>query len=214
MNHLSSVRWKVCGMRHAANMQEVARLAPDYMGFIFYEGSPRFVGKDFFIPDDFPAGVKRVGVFVNAAPGKMLRMVHKHRLDFVQLHGDEPVSVVQNLKAEGVKTIKVFRVDEQFNFSVTEAYRQSSDFFLFDTKGKHYGGNAVQFDWSLLQQYTGVVPFFLSGGISVQSLNDLRGLKHPQLHAIDMNSGVETEPGLKDVKKLNDLIESVSRLNI
>ena len=94
---------KVCGMRDPENIRAVAELRPDYMGFIFYEKSPRFVGTDFVVPA-LPVTVKLVGVFVNADLDHVVRMVTTHGLDFVQLHGHEPASMVAELRALGIRT--------------------------------------------------------------------------------------------------------------
>lgn len=205
--------WKVCGMRDAHNVRAVSRLQPDYMGFIFYEASPRFVGDSFRIPNDLPTNVKRVGVFVNEALDRVQQLVQKHQLDFVQLHGDESVAYAQELKRK-VGVIKVFRVDEVFDFSSTSNYESIVDFFLFDTKGKHYGGNALRFDWNLLGKYTGNTPFFLSGGISESNIQDLKNFHHKKFYGIDINSGVEVRPALKSVDKLKSLLKSLNEVRI
>ncbi len=203
------IKVKVCGMRDDKNVLEVGSLAPDYMGFIFYKDSPRYVGADFQIPSDLPISVKRVGVFVNESVEEVIRIVKKHRLDFVQLHGEESVEICQKLKDAGVSIIKVFRVDEEFDFSKTSTYSEIADYFLFDTKGKNYGGNAKKFNWQLLSSYNNQTPFFLSGGIDTESVSSILMLKDLNLHAIDVNSGVESAPGLKDVSKVSAIINSL-----
>ncbi len=214
MKEVNSIMCKVCGMREAINIVAVAEAQPQFMGFIFYKNSPRYVGDAFLIPENFPTNTKRVGVFVNEVPETLLDLVHKHRLDYVQLHGDETPAYVQNLKANGVAVIKVFRVDVDFDFEVTEKFEAVSDFFLFDTKGKQYGGNAIKFDWNLLQHYKGSVPFFLSGGISEDDVSLLKEYHHPQWYGIDVNSGVETAPGLKNSSKVKKLIKLLTESNL
>lgn len=201
-------------MRTAANIEAVTATQPQFMGFIFYKKSPRYVGELFQIPENFPVSIKRVGVFVNETSEIVLDRVQNHRLDFVQLHGDETPVYVKNLKASGVRIIKVFRVDADFDFSTTKEFEPLSDYFLFDTKGKQYGGNAIKFDWKLLQQYTGSVPFFLSGGISVDDIQVLTEFSHPQWFGVDVNSGVEIEPGLKDSLKVKNLIQLLAESNL
>lgn len=214
MSEVNSIVCKVCGMRAAANIEAVAATQPQFMGFIFYKNSPRYVGNQFLIPENFPISIKRVGVFVNETSEAILDLLQKHKLDFVQLHGDEAPAYVRNLKAKGVGIIKVFRVDADFDFSTTKEFEAVSDYFLFDTKGKQYGGNAIKFDWKLLQQYTGSVPFFLSGGISVDDIQALTEFKHPQWYGVDVNSGVEIEPGLKDSVKVKNLIQLLTESNL
>jgi phosphoribosylanthranilate isomerase len=205
-------RLKICGMRDAENIMQVAKLQPVYMGFIFYPKSPRYVGEDFQIPANFPATIRKVGVFVNETTDQILKQVHRLGLAYVQLHGDEPVEQVRSLHEKGVKVIKVFSVGDDFDFAVTRPYREVVDYFLFDTKGKYYGGNAQVFDWTMLKQYDQEVPFFLSGGIGPDNVENMTTLSGMNLHALDVNSGVESKPGLKDldkIEKLNRVIDLI-----
>lgn len=207
---LSGVKIKVCGMRDAENIREVAALHPDYMGFIFYEKSPRYVGSEFVIPDDVDSSINRVGVFVNHSKVFIEESVVRHQLNYVQLHGDEPVAFCEELKSKDIRVIKVFRVDEDFDFNSTKPFEDVSDFFLFDTKGKHYGGNAISFDWSLLKRYNQSVPFFLSGGIRLDNVRELKAVSSLNIHAIDINSGVEDQPGFKNITKISAIINQIS----
>lgn len=203
------VKLKTCGMRDSFNILEVGKLLPDYMGFIFYPPSPRYVGDDFQIPIDLNPAIHRVGVFVNEQAGRMIELCMKHNLSYIQLHGDEPVSVCEQLKHEGLKVIKVFRIGPDFDFSVTLPYKEIVDYFLFDTKGNHYGGNAQVFDWSILEQYDQEVPFFLSGGLSVENIQHIKRLKHMNLHALDLNSGVEDSPGVKNILLIKEVMNFI-----
>ncbi|HEX8060911.1 MAG TPA: phosphoribosylanthranilate isomerase [Cyclobacteriaceae bacterium] len=189
------IKLKICGMRDAANIKAVAELRPDYMGFIFYEKSPRFVGHEFKV-----SGVNAVGVFVNESTQKIL----EKGVEIVQLHGDEPASQVDELKGEGLSVIKAFSVDDNFDFTKTKNYK--ADYFLFDTKGKYYGGNAKTFNWKKLEEYDQRTPFFLSGGLNADNLKDLDILKGMNLHAIDLNSGVEDAPGIKNIEKIKSVM--------
>lgn len=206
------VKLKVCGMRDAENVLGVAALQPDYMGFIFYPKSPRFVGEDFQVPESFPTAIKKVGVFVNETAEKMLAIAHTLQLDYLQLHGNESVEVCATIKQAGIGVIKVFSVEDDFDFAVTKPYQSSVDFFLFDTKGKYYGGNAQVFDWTVLNRYDQQVPFFLSGGITPDNVTNIAALENMNLHALDVNSGVEIQPALKSIEKLNSFIAQVSIL--
>lgn len=196
---------KVCGMRDAENIRQVGALAPDFMGFIFYNGSPRYVGPDFAIPDSLPARIKRVGVFVNESTDEIIATVKKHRLDLVQLHGRESADQCRRLKATGVGVIKVFSVDDDTRFTETAEYREVVDYFLFDTKGKYFGGNARRFDWQVLTRYDQQVPFFLSGGISPENIAEVLSLGDLNIAAVDVNSGVELKPAWKDVEKIRNI---------
>jgi phosphoribosylanthranilate isomerase len=211
MSGHNHIKIKICGMRDARNIVEVGSLGPDYMGFIFYKDSPRYVGSDFQIPTELPTSVKKVGVFVNESLENILSAVKNHQLDFVQLHGDESVEVCQQLKDAEVGIVKVFRVGEELEFSKTSAYSEVADYFLFDTKGKSYGGNAKKFDWKLLNEYDNKIPFFLSGGIDSSSVEKILTLNDLNIHAIDVNSGVELSPGLKSIDKV---LEAISNLRL
>lgn len=192
-------------MRDAANILAVAGVGVDYLGFIFYGKSPRFVGEDFEPPVGIPASVKRVGVFVNAPTDVMLAATRRAGLNVVQLHGQEPVEQCLALRETGTSVIKVFSVDDTFNFRETVLYRDAVDYFLFDTKGRYHGGNGVTFDWKLLQRYDQTVPFFLSGGLDVESFRTLDMLAGMNLYGLDVNSGVEVSPALKDIEKVKNL---------
>lgn len=204
---------KICGMRDPANIAEVASLLPDYLGFIFYDQSPRWVGKNFRMPH-IPSSVKKAGVFVNEKPAVILHHVARHNLDFVQLHGHETPEACRVLKDLGVHVIKAFAVDADFDFKTVSSYVDTVRYFLFDTKGKHFGGNGVPFDWSLLQRYDQQVPFFLSGGISAARIAALGSIRHLPLHALDVNSGVEISPGLKDVNRIKDFKRITDSLHV
>lgn len=204
-----NLKLKICGMREPSNIMEVARLQPEYMGFIFYDKSPRCVPADFKIPAEFPTTVKRVGVFVDEDLEQVITRVHQHHLDFVQLHGNESVTFCEKLKEQSIGVIKVFSVEDEFDFNVTKTYSNVADYFLFDTKGKYHGGNGQAFDWNILQRYDQEPPFFLSGGLSVDNITNVNTLKNLNLHAIDVNSGLETAPGIKDVVKVEEFITNL-----
>lgn len=199
---------KVCGLRDAENLKEVAALNPDFVGFIFYDQSPRFVGDalDVDVVRALPRSIRKVGVFVNASPESIIRNVKKYDLQYVQLHGSETPDFCKNLKMRGINIIKAFRVDESFNFSMLNNYKNQCDFFLFDAKGDQPGGNGIAFDWSLLNKYDNDKPFFISGGIGLDNLADLEQIRHLKLYGIDVNSRVEVSPGVKDVEKIRELM--------
>lgn len=206
---MTDLKIKICGMRHPENIREVASLQPDYLGFIFYAPSPRFVGMDYVIPE-LPSPIKRVGVFVNETETVILDTIKKMKLDAVQLHGAESPELCAAIKSHGVEVIKSFSVDDTFDFAKTNPYEDAVDFVLFDTKGKYYGGNAVTFNWSVLERYNQKIPFFLSGGISVDNVSGIEKLMHMNLHALDINSGVEDAPALKNIQKIKQLKEQLS----
>jgi len=199
---------KVCGMRQQGNIEELVALKPNFIGFIFYEKSPRFVGEE--LSEEYvktiPKNIKKVGVFVNANPGYILDMVKKYDLQYAQLHGNEMPDICRSLRQKGVNIIKAFSIDEKFNFAMLNNYKSFCDLFLFDTKGIMPGGNGVPFDWKLLKKYDNEKPFFISGGIGLDNIEEIIALsKTLPVYGIDVNSVFETEPGVKDISKLKEL---------
>jgi len=200
-------------MREPDNIRKVAGLQPDFMGFIFYNESKRFAG-DSITPEllaELPAGIKKIGVFVNESTDLILATVQKYNLDLIQLHGHETPRQCRELQEAGLGVIKAFSVDDSFAFESMLLYERHIDYFLFDTRGKHYGGNGVTFDWELLKGYLSDKPYFLSGGLTLENLQteDFEKLK-PKPFAVDVNSGFEQEPGLKKVDDLKLLLEQLS----
>jgi len=198
-------RWKVCGMKYKDNIKEILDLGPDYMGFIFYQKSPRYVNDISFIGDISFGNTKKVGVFVNESVSQIIEFRDKYKLDLVQLHGEEKAEDFEKLKEAGIKTIKVFRVIDELPLAELERFEGLTDFFLFDTKTEKYGGSGQIFDWKILDKYEFETPYFLSGGLDLESIKEIEIDRFPGLHAVDLNSKFEVEPGLKDIEKLKAL---------
>ncbi len=152
-------------------------------------------------------------MFVNAATEYMQQMGERYGLHALQLHGQESPEQCQALRQAGYTIIKVFSVgDEHFDFSTLQPYQASVDFFLFDTRGKQPGGNGFAFDWELLRNYPLDTPFLLSGGIGLDNMDQLKRINLLQLHALDVNSRFETEPGRKDTRRLHEFMTQLSGL--
>lgn len=199
---------KICGMRDRQNLAAVAALEPDLLGLIFYKHSPRFVGSDFQLSDALPSA-KRVGVFVNETVETIEALRTKHQLRWIQLHGQESLAMVQEGYRLGWSMIKAFSIDEEFDFASTLEFAPFCKYFLFDTKGAYPGGNGRAFDWALLKNYTGNVPFLLSGGLAVSALNALKMVHHHMLAGFDFNSGVELAPGIKSIELVGTVINEL-----
>lgn len=208
---MSTPQLKICGMLHPENIREVAALQPDYLGFIFFKGSKRYAGE--VLPEALaalPENIKRTGVFVNETLETVLSLVEKYQLNALQLHGVESPEYCSELKVRlskmtalaPVELIKAFGINEAFDFSRLNSYPDTVDYFLFDTQTPDHGGSGKQFDWQLLTKYTLDLPYFLSGGIGVESAEMLNSIVDHRLFAIDVNSKFEIEPGLKDLEKL------------
>lgn len=196
---------KVCGLRDPKNISALTSLGIDYMGFIFYDKSPRYMAE--ILPPSFmelvPEHLKKVGVFVNETAENMILLGKKFHLQCVQLHGSETPETCAKIKEAGFEVFKAFPVDEDFDFTATEPYLDITDFFLFDTKTVKHGGSGVQFDWDVLGKFKYDKPFFLSGGIGPADSSALMRFQHPNFYGIDINSKFETEPGIKDISELS-----------
>ncbi|MCX2719310.1 phosphoribosylanthranilate isomerase [Lentiprolixibacter aurantiacus] len=212
------MKLKICGMKE--NPQEVADLAPDYLGFIFWKPSTRFISQP---PAGLTDDIKRVGVFVDASIPYILAQVGQFKLSLVQLHGEESPEFCLALRKElstafgnntqKIELIKVFSVNDEFEFSGIVPYEEVCDYFLFDTKGKLPGGNGYAFNWELLRAYPLKKPYFLSGGIGLGEVPQLiRFMRSPEArycHALDVNSKFETAPGVKDIPGLKQFIKLI-----
>ncbi|MEZ4791941.1 MAG: phosphoribosylanthranilate isomerase [Gelidibacter sp.] len=227
------VRLKVCGMKYQENISVVAQLQPDYLGFIFYGKSSRFF--DGIIPK-LPESIKKVGVFVNATINEVVEKVATYNLQAVQLHGDESPEFCNELFCQferpekfgreplknsslngslsDVKIIKVFSINDDFNFDELKPYETICDYYLFDTKGKLPGGNGYTFNWETLKKYPSIKPYFLSGGIGLEEIVNIKKFLKTEAskycYSIDVNSKFEIEPGLKDVQKLKEFKNNVT----
>ncbi len=204
------LKLKICGMKQASNILEVATLQPDYMGFIFYNRSPRFISElSAELISYVPSSIRTTGVFVNEDLAIVKAYILKYKLKAVQLHGDESVEFCAAIKETGAEVIKAFGVGVGFDFKQVEAYLPVVDFLLFDTQTPAHGGSGKVFDWTLLSQYTFNKPYFLSGGIDLSHVATINAINDPRLYAIDVNSRFELEPGLKNVDKLKELIQQL-----
>ena len=277
---------KVCGMRDAQNIREVAALGVNLIGLIFYHKSPRYVKSissdagiipDYssLTPDPLPEGEGRnmldkqlkaeetkgetrnkqpvsaqlksmqskapfnkvttplslgegqggeaaipkfVGVFVDDMPQNIVTTVYNYHLSYVQLHGDESPVMIDNLRrtlvpdiVPQIKIIKAISVSSAEDLKRCEPYEAHVDLFLFDTKCKGYGGSGQKYDWSVLEAYTGQMPFLLSGGIGPDDADRLRDFHHPQCVGIDLNSKFETAPGMKDINLLQNFLHQLNK---
>ena len=207
---------KVCGMRDADNIRQVEALGIDWMGFIFWPKSSRYVAE---MPSYLPTKCKRVGVFVDASIGDVMTIAEQYQLDIIQLHGQESPSYITQLishlsRLRNVKIIKAFNIATAIDFEATKRYEDYVDYFLFDTKGKSVGGNGEKFDWSVLSSYKGQTPYLLSGGIGPDDAERLSSEFSPLYSkpcaGLDLNSRFESTPGYKNVDTLKAFIKELN----
>lgn len=205
---------KVCGMKYLDNIAELCNLSIDYIGMIFYSKSPRYIET---IPSiniqrlkdiTASANIQRIGVFVNEDIQYVLDKAKEYQLDYVQLHGNESPEYCKEIQKK-VAIIKAFSISSSNDFINIEQYSDCCEYFLFDTKTESYGGSGKKFNWSMLDKYTGIIPFFLSGGISLTDVEHVKAMIHPLLYGIDVNSRFEKEPGIKDIELLTQFLNKL-----
>lgn len=198
-------------MREAKNLAEVAARQPDYLGFIFYPKSARYVGDDWDtnIINQLPESIQRVGVFVNENIGFILSTCNKYGIKTVQLHGIETPQYCSRLQRKGYTVFKAFQVDDDTELKEIEAYKGKCDYFLYDTKSKGLGGSGRKFNWEKLNELNAAGPFLLSGGITSKDANHIKALKLSNLKGVDINSKFEISPALKNINLLDEFINEL-----
>lgn len=198
-------------MTDPQNVAEVSAYLPDYLGFIFYPRSLRYVGRN---PDPalfsmVPEGVEKTAVFVNEYYERMIEVIEKYGIRTVQLHGMESPETCKSLRLHGTTVIKVFPGDQLENYKLLRDYEGVADYFLFDTPVRSHGGSGRKFDWSRLEKYSPRKRFFLSGGISADDAEHVKVLDLKGLFAVDINSRFETVPGIKHPELVGGFINTL-----
>lgn len=205
------MKLKVCGLTKMDQIQELISMNVDFLGFIFYEKSPRFVLNHLSLEGISAINhQKKVGVFVNETIEKIVEISEKANLNFIQLHGDEDEDFTKRLRqslSEKVEIIKVIRVGNQKTEELKKNINHQPstiNYFLFDTDSKTFGGTGQTFDWQILNEIEIPKPYFLSGGISLENIHQLSTINQ-QPAVLDINSKFEIEPGIKDIEKIKTL---------
>ncbi|MGQ9619838.1 MAG: phosphoribosylanthranilate isomerase [Bacteroidales bacterium] len=210
------IKIKVCGLTDPVNTKKISGTGIDFAGFIFYPGSKRFVGKE---PDinlfrSVPKEIGKVGVFVNEEPEKVRDLSDTAGLDIVQLHGNENISYCMQIKSYGLQVIKAFRVWKEIDLKLVNTYSEVCDYYLFDSGSKSYGGSGIKFSWHILNGISLKRPFFLSGGIGLEDIQELKKIENRMFFAIDINSRFESVPGIKDAEKVKHFVEYIKNSGI
>ncbi|MEP6646313.1 MAG: phosphoribosylanthranilate isomerase [Saprospiraceae bacterium] len=201
---------KICGMKGPENIREVAGLQPDFMGFILYQESPRFIQKNILNSSltTIPSTIQKTGVFVNELLENVLKTGSNYSLDLIQLHGNETAQYCQ-LASMNIPVMKAFALHDHFDFDEISAFQPSCTYFLFDTKTNGYGGSGKTFEWKLIEKYKLDTPFFLSGGIGLKNIETALHISHPMFYGVDLNSKLETSPGIKNIGECKKIIELI-----
>ena len=219
---MKDLKIKICGMTEPANIRLVSGLGPDYMGFIFFQKSPRYFGESNLEPIE---GIKKTGVFVNASLSYIIEKVTRLDLDAIQLHGEETPDFCRSLRRDlninggNTEIIKAFGIQNREDLEAVRTYEGLVDFALFDTRSESRGGSGKSFDWSILRDYEGPLPFILSGGINPSSTTSIRelyqyfrqGARPTLFYGIDVNSRFEQAPGVKDPVSLQEFIKQIKK---
>ena len=199
---------KVCGITSFVQLQQLHQLKVDFAGMIFYEKSARFVGTK--MKDDQSQikklSINKVGVFVHANMDAIKKAIEEYGLQYVQLHGNEAPDFCNQVQ-QLASVIKAIRINDETGLQEQlEQYQNACDYFLFDTDSKQYGGTGQQFNWALLHTVAVNKPFFLSGGIGVEDMEQLKAFHHADLFAVDVNSKLETAPGIKNMEAVKKFL--------
>tara|TARA_Y100000590_G_scaffold466742_1_gene643169 strand:+ start:7748 stop:8404 length:657 start_codon:yes stop_codon:yes gene_type:complete len=211
---LKNIKIKICGIKNFTILNCCNELEVNYFGLMFYKKSPRYIEIEeakSLIKDQKNKYSIPVGVFVNHKFEELIRIVNLLNLNYVQLHGEESNEYILNLKKKNdVKILKVIKIENKNDLSNIQLFSEA-DFFLFDYKPKNSelpGGNAKSFDWTILKEKKIDKPWFISGGLNKNNLNDLLNILNP--YGIDISSGVEDLPGIKNEEKIKEIVEIIN----
>lgn len=198
---------KICGLTNLEDAQKCEDLGADFIGFVFFDKSPRVISKDTAktIIEKLHGSSLKVGLFLDQDINFVKNQAGGLHLDFIQLHGDESPGYVGELKRD-FKIIKSFKIKKGFDFSVLDSY-EAADYYLFDTfKQGIPGGTGITFDWKVLEGKSFNKPFFLAGGLTPKNVKKAIEIVRP--FVVDVASGVESKPGKKDHRLLEEFINA------
>jgi len=206
---VNQVRIKICGVTRLEDALAAARLGADALGFNFWPGSKRHLTAAAArrIISRLPPFVTPVGVFVNQAEGELRAIAAESGIQVFQLHGDEPPELCSRLPLPVVKAIPVDRVR-----TLSKLLSYEVQAFLLDTPSRGYGGSGEPFDWSLAEGVSEVAPVILAGGLTPENVADAVRAVRPW--AVDVASGVESSPGVKDPERMSRFITAVREVRL
>jgi phosphoribosylanthranilate isomerase len=213
-----SIAVKICGLTNEKGLTAAIDAGADYVGFVFYRRSPRFIdaADAASLVLSVPRSVTPVGLFVDPTNADIEQVLNVAPLGLIQLHGAEsPERVAEISKTFGVKTMKALGVASQADVVASSAYVGVADWLLFDAKpakdATRPGGNAVAFEWALMKGYLSHTPWMLAGGLT--AANVAEAIAASGARAVDVSSGVETKPGVKSASKIRAFIKAVRTIH-
>jgi len=214
---MSRIAAKICGLSSAETLDAAIAGGASHVGFVFFARSPRNLSPDQAagLAARVPAHVAKVGLFVDPDPGLVAHVLAVTRLDVLQLHGSEPPELLHRLRdAHGLELWKAIPVRTRSDLDLGRAYRGVADRLLYDAKPPRNaalpGGNGLRFDWKLLDGHVHPLPWALSGGLDASNVAEAASITGARL--LDVSSGVERAPGVKDVDKIAGFLQAVARL--
>lgn len=198
-------RIKICGLTCKEDVDAAVSMGADAIGFVFYPKSKRCVTLDMAkaLIDRVPPFVTAVGLFVNESPEIIEEILREIPLSLLQFHGDESVETCEQY---GRPYIKAIRVNEQTDVSDIQAQFASAKGFLLDADSEAFGGSGQSFDWSLIPEDINK-PIILAGGLTIDNVVEAIRQVHP--YAVDVSSGIESQPGIKCHHKMRSFINKV-----
>ena len=214
-----SIKAKICGLNHPAAVAAAVAGGASHVGFVFYPPSPRSIDplKAASLAAGVPAGIVKVGLFVDASDEDIARTLGEAPLDMLQLHGDETPRRVKDVRRKfGKPVMKALRVASAADIAAADEYLPAVDWLLFDAKpppdmkNALPGGNAISFDWSLIAGRGWSKPWMLSGGLNLGNLAD--AVRITGAKTVDVSSGVEDSPGRKNPEKIAAFLKLAASL--
>ena len=210
------IKAKICGLKTVEAVEAAVKNKADYIGFVFFGKSPRNLSleKVAEISKIIPAGIKKVGVFVDADDEKIKSAIDAANLDYIQCHGKEDIERIKDLREKfSIKVIKAISVNCKDDIQKANNYAKHADIILFDTKVSNSilpGGNGLSFDWNLLKDFEPNFPWILSGGLNLNNIEEAISISGAK--AVDLSSSLEQSPGVKDPNLIAKFLKKVKNI--
>ncbi|MBV5260339.1 phosphoribosylanthranilate isomerase [Synechococcus moorigangaii CMS01] len=211
------MRIKICGLTQIDQAEAIAQLGVTDIGFICVKKSPRYVtaAQIATLTAVLPETIGKVGVFANQSLTEILTTIDQGDLTTAQLHGDESPEFCQQLRQQrpDLEIIKALRIRDRLSLEAAKNYESVVDALLLDAYDpKQLGGTGHQINWDDLRQFRPAVPWFLAGGLNPHNIQTALSQLHPD--GIDLSSGVEKTPGIKDLAKVQALMHALQPVHV